>query len=298
MMVRYLALLLAAALALSGPAALAGDASRIVSIGGAVTEILYALGAHKNIVGIDSTSVYPPRALTEKPNVGYMRQLSAEGVLGLRPSLILASEGSGPRETLAVLKAAQVPITIVPDVFSGDGILEKVRVVANAVGATERGGCIIDAVRADLQQLGKLRSKVARPKRIMFVLSIVGGRAMVSGNHTAADGIIAMAGGVNAVADYEGYKTLTDEAIIAARPDIVLTIERGGPNPVGAQELFALPAFSATPAAAKSGFIAMDGLYLLGFGPRTARAARDLTLKLYPELAGSVTDTAAKTCPD
>ncbi len=147
MMVRCLALLLSAALALSGSAALAGDASRIVSIGGAVTEILYALGADKNIVGIDSTSVYPQRALTEKPNVGYMRQLSAEGVLGLRPSLILASEGSGPRETIAVLKAAQVPITIVPDVFSGEGIVEKVRVVANAVGATERGGCIIDAVR-------------------------------------------------------------------------------------------------------------------------------------------------------
>jgi iron complex transport system substrate-binding protein len=297
MMLRYLGLLVSAALALSGSAA-AGDASRIVSIGGAVTEILYALGADKNIVGVDSTSVYPQRALTEKPNVGYMRQLSAEGVLGLRPSLILASEGSGPRETIAVLKAAQVPIIVVPDVFSGEGIIEKVRVVANAVGATERGACIADAVRGDLDQLGKLRGQVTRPKRVMFVLSIVGGRAMVSGKHTAADGIIAMAGGVNAVTDYEGYKTLTDEAIIAARPDIVLTIERGGPNPVGPRELFGLPAFSATPAAAKSSFIAMDGLYLLGFGPRTARAARDLTLKLYPELAGRVTDTAVKTCPD
>ena len=298
MMLRYLGLLVSAALALSGSAALAGDASRIVSIGGAVTEILYALGADKNIVGVDSTSVYPQRALTKKPTVGYMRQLSAEGVLGLRPSLILASEGSGPRETIAVLKAAQVPIIVIPDVFSGEGIVEKVRVVANAVGATERGACIADAVRGDLDQLGKLRGQVTRPKRVMFVLSIVGGRAMVSGKHTAADGIIAMAGGVNAVTDYEGYKTLTDEAIIAARPDIVLTIERGGPNPVGARELFGLPAFSATPAAAKSSFIAMDGLYLLGFGPRTARAARDLTLKLYPELAGRVTDTAVKTCPD
>ena len=168
MTVRCLALLLSAALALSGSAVLAGDASRVVSIGGAVTEILYALGADKNIVGIDSTSAYPPRALTEKPNVGYMRQLSAEGVLGLQPSLILASEGSGPRETLAVLKAAQVPVTIVPDVFSGDGILEKVRVVANAVGANERGGCIIDAVRADLEQLGTLRSgEAAHPSRLV-----------------------------------------------------------------------------------------------------------------------------------
>lgn len=296
MTLRHLGLLVSAALTLSASATLAGDARRIVSIGGAVTEILYALGADKNIVGVDSTSAYPQQALAEKPNVGYMRQLSAEGVLGLRPSLILASEGSGPRETIAVLKAAQVPIIVVPDVFSGEGIVEKVRVVADAVGATERGACIADAVRSDLDRLGKLRSKVTRPKRVMFVLSIVGGRAMVSGSHTAADGIIAMAGGVNAVTDYDGYKALSDEAIFAARPDIVLTIERGGPNPVGALELFVLPAFSATPAAAKSSFIAMDGLYLLGFGPRTARAARDLTLKLYPELAGSVPEAAAKTC--
>ncbi len=294
---RSLAWLIASAVALSGSAALAGDASRIVSIGGAVTEILYALGADKNIVGVDSTSVFPQRALNEKPNVGYMRQLSAEGVLGLRPSLILASEGSGPKETIAILKAAQVPITIVPDIFSGEGIVEKVQVVANAVGATERGTCIINAVRTDLDQLGVLRGKVTRPQRVMFILSIVGGRAMVSGNHTAADGIIAMAGGTNAVTDYDGYKALTEEAIIAARPDVVLTIERGGPNPVAADELFGLPAFSATPAAAKKNFIAMDGLYLLGFGPRTARAARDLTVKLYPELAGSVTETTAKPCP-
>ena len=60
------------------------DASRIVSIGGAVTEILYALGLDKNIVAIDTTSLYPPQALQEKPNVGYMRQLSPEGVLGAR----------------------------------------------------------------------------------------------------------------------------------------------------------------------------------------------------------------------
>src|SRR5262245_16400055 len=79
--------------------------ARIVSIGGAVTEILYALGAEQRVVAVDTTSLYPERALKEKPNVGYMRALSAEGVLGLNPSLILASEGSGPKETIAVLKA-------------------------------------------------------------------------------------------------------------------------------------------------------------------------------------------------
>jgi len=260
------------------------DISRIVSIGGAVTEILYALGLDRNIVGIDTTSLYPPQAAAEKASVGYMRQLSAEGVLGLAPSLILAVEGSGPREAMAVLQAAHVPLVVVPDTFSGDGIVDKVRVVAETTGAVEGGRCLAAKVRADVDALGTLVGRVRTPKRVLFVLSFAGGRAMAAGGNTAADGIIRMAGAVNAVAGYDGYKPLTDEAVAATKPDTILAMTRAGPNPVTADEVFAQPAFAATPAAANRSFIAMDGLYLLGFGPRTARAARDLALALYPDL--------------
>lgn len=88
------------------------DPSRIVSIGGAITEILYALGFEDRIAGVDATSLYPPAALREKPDVGYMRQLSPEGVLGLHPSLVLAVQGSGPKETMDVLEAAKVPLVL------------------------------------------------------------------------------------------------------------------------------------------------------------------------------------------
>ena len=104
----------------SGRAVAIRDASRIVSVGGAVTEILYALGLESRVIAVDSTSLYPPRALAEKPNVGYMRQLSAEGVLGLGPSLVLAAEGAGPKETIAVLETAAIPFVRVPDQFTGD----------------------------------------------------------------------------------------------------------------------------------------------------------------------------------
>ena len=80
------------------------DPARIVSIGGAITEILYALGFEDRLAGVDTTSLYPRRALRDKPNVGYMRQLSAEGVLGLNPSLVLAVQGSGPKETMEMLR--------------------------------------------------------------------------------------------------------------------------------------------------------------------------------------------------
>jgi iron complex transport system substrate-binding protein len=284
-------------LAFAASRSFAADTSRIVSIGGAVTEILYGLGMDKTIVGIDTTSLYPPRAATEKASVGYMRALSAEGVLGLRPTLIIASEGSGPKETMSVLQAAQIPLVIVPELYTGDGILQKIHVVADAAGVPERGKCMTDQVSADLGALDSLRSAIHAPKRVMFVLSVVNGRAMAAGHKTAADGIIRMAGAVNVISEYDGYKPISDEAVIAAKPDVILAMEGGGPNPVTADTLFALPAFSATPAAAGKAFVAMDGLYLLGFGPRTARAARDLAIRLYPELARETPAPArADTC--
>jgi iron complex transport system substrate-binding protein len=261
------------------------DASRIVSVGGAITEILYALGQERRIVGVDSTSLYPPQALREKPNVGYMRQLSPEGLLGLKPSLIIAAEGSGPKEAMAVLAAAAVPLVPVPDRFTGDGIIEKIRIVAAAVGVAPRGACLSQAVAADLAALARLRAKIRKPRKGVFLLSFVNDKAQVAGRATAADGILRLAGAVNAVADYEGYKPINDEAVIAAGPDFVLAMNRAG-NALDGPTVFAHPAFALTPAANDKAFLSLEGLYLLGFGPRTALAARDLAAGLYPALAG------------
>jgi iron complex transport system substrate-binding protein len=260
------------------------DPARIVSIGGAITEILYALGFEDRLAGVDSTSLFPAAALRDKPNVGYMRQLSAEGVLGLNPSLVLAVQGSGPKETMDVLEAAKVPLVLVPETFSEQGLVEKIKLVGHAMGADKRAECLTAAVTGDLAQLRELRAKVTKPVRVMFVMSLLNGRAMAAGQKTAANEIIALAGGVNAIEGYDGYKIINDEAIIAAKPDVVLSIQRGK-DPVDAEAVYVHPAFALTPVAANKSFISMEGLYLLGFGPRTAAAARDLSIKLYPALA-------------
>ena len=260
------------------------DSGRIVSIGGAITEILYALGFEDRLAGVDSTSLYPPAALRDKPNVGYMRQLSAEGVLGLNPTLVLAAQGSGPKETMDVLEAAKVPLVLVPEIFSEAGLIEKIKLVGHAMGADNRAECLAAAVTDDLTQLRALRAKVTKPVRVMFVMSLLNGRAMTAGRNTAANEIIALAGAVNAIDGYEGYKIVSDEAIVAARPDVVLSIQRGKDS-VDAEAIYLHPAFALTPVAANKAFISMEGLYLLGFGPRTAAAARDLAIRLYPARA-------------
>lgn len=280
---------LPAVIAASAPAALASDkgnpeAKRIVAVGGTVTEILYALGAQDRVVARDSTSSYPADAMS-KPDIGYMRALSSEGILSQQPDLILSEDGSGPADVIAVLKASAVPFVTVDTPPVGDAIPKKIEDVGAAVGLQDKAKALAAETKAALEGLAKDISSVPDKdkKRVLFVLSAAGGRVMAAGKDTEAGAIIEMAGGVNAAQEISGYKPLTDEAIIAAAPDVVLTMSRGG-HATNPNEIFALPAFQSTPAASNKALVSMDGLYLIGFGPRTPAAGRELASKLYPEV--------------
>ena len=260
------------------------DPSRVASIGGSLTEIVFALGRQKDLVARDSTSLYPPAAL-ELPDVGYMRQLSPEGVLSVNPSGILALQGSGPREAVDVLKKASVPYIEVPETFDHEGILAKIRAVGKALGADDEAAKLASQVDARLKAAEKLTAAVRQRKRVLFILSMQGGKILASGSGTAADGIIKLAGAVNAVEGYSGYKQLSDEAAVTAAPDVVLMMTGGG-IAVSDAELFASAAILQTPAGAARKGIRMDGGYLLGFGPRTADAVHDLAVALYGAAIG------------
>lgn len=256
--------------------------SRIVAIGGSVTEIIYALGAEKLLIARDSTSLYPDAA-QKLPDVGYMRALSPEGVLSVNPSGILALAGSGPKEAVDVLKKASVPFVEVPETYDHDGILNKIRIVGEAIGADDKAEELAASVDAELKAAEKLAAGVTERKRVLFILSAQGGKLMVSGDGTAANGMIELAGGINAIEGFSGYKQLSDEAAIVAKPDVILMMDRGGDHAAGDADLLAHPAIASTPAGRDKRLIRMDAGYLLGFGPRTAGAIRDLAASLYGE---------------
>lgn len=266
----------------SPAAAKEAAATRIVSIGSAVTETIFALGEGDRVVAVDTTSTYPAEA-TKLPNVGYMRALAAEGVLSMQPDLIVADADSGPVTTIDALKAAGVRFEGVPLSFDEAGVLQRIARIGAVLGAKAATDRLTATVKARFSALAELTGRVKTSKRIAFVLSLQSGRPMVAGTGTAADGIIALAGGVNAFADFEGYKPVADEAVLAAAPDVVLMMNRQG-HTIEADELFAMPAFRLVPAAKERSLVRMDGSYLLGFGPRTAEAAHDLALTLYPDL--------------
>jgi iron complex transport system substrate-binding protein len=256
------------------------SAQRIVSLGGSVTEIVVALGAEDRLVGRDSTSSFPD-SITALPDVGYLRALSPEGVLALGPDLIVAEADAGPVEAVEVLRAAGVPFLLMPDDPTPAGVAAKIVAVAEAIGLPDEGAALAARVTAELAEAEALAATVTEPKRVLFILSAQGGRIMAGGNGSSADGIIRLAGGINAASGFDGYKQMTDEAVLAAAPDIILMMDRESDHAAADAELLALPSLATSPAAQDGAIVRMNGLLLLGFGPRTPEAVRSLHAALY-----------------
>ncbi|TCO11195.1 iron complex transport system substrate-binding protein [Camelimonas lactis] len=258
-------------------------AKRIVVAGGALTEIAYALGQADRIVGVDTTSTFPAQAQKDKASIGYVRQLSPEGILSLQPDVLLLQEGGGPPEALTLVSQAGVRIVRAPEAATEQGVLERIATVGAVTGAQDAAGKLEQQVRDKFAALAEKRKKITKPARVMFILSLQNGRPLVAGAGASADGMIRLAGGENVASGFQGYKPMTDEAVIEAAPDVILMMS-GGPRQHAAGDVFKTPALSATPAAKTQRLLSLDGLYLLGFGPRAPDAALEVFNALYPEL--------------
>jgi iron complex transport system substrate-binding protein len=257
------------------------DVSRVVAAGGSVTEIVYALGAESLLVGCDASSLYP-EAATKLPQVGYVRALSSEGVLSLRPTLVLTVPEAGPPEALAQLRASGVPVLVVPAEPSLEGVKKKIRAVAQALDRAAEGEALIRQLESDMAQVQSyLAGRPARPK-VMFIYARGQGAANVAGRDTAAAEMIRLAGGVNAF-DFEGYKPLTAEAAVAAAPEVILLPARGLESSGGIAGVLSMPGVNQTPAGRNRRIVAVDDLLLLGFGPRTGQGVMELARLLHPE---------------
>lgn len=269
------ALLLLATLAAP---ALAEDAPRVITLGGSVTEIAVALGAEDRLVARDTTSTFP-ESVQSLPDVGYIRALSPENILALDPTLIVAEGDAGPPAAVEVLKSAGIPFVLVPEATDPEGVLAKITAVAEAVDLP--GDALVAEVKAGLKAATARAEAVTVPSRVLFILSLQGGRVVAGGEGTEAEGIIRLAGGMNAATGFQGYKPMTDEAVLAAQPDVILMMDREGSLSISDADVLAQPALSQTPAAAAGAIVRMDGMLLLGFGPRTPEAAKVLHDALY-----------------
>ncbi len=254
----------------------ADSAARIISLGGPVTEIVYALGAEKGLIAIDISSTYPEVA-QQLPKVGYQRTLSSENILALRPTLVIASTEAGPPTAIQQIKAAGVPLAIVPSEHSVEGAKAKIRAVAQTVNRAEEGEKLCAALDSAMAEATRLRGAAAGTPSVLFIYARGAGAMQVSGVGTAAHAMIELAGGKNAVTGYDGYKPLTPEAAVAARPDIIVMTSSGLQSIGGIDGLLkSAPGISETPAGRSRRVINLEDELLLGFGPRLGEATLQL----------------------
>ena len=272
------------------PAAVTGAGMRVVCLGGDVAEIVHALGRGHLLVGCDDTCQYPAAA-ARLPRAGYVRAFSAEGVLSMRPTLVLASVAAGPATALGQLQSAGVRVVEIPEARDEAGLAGKIMAVGLALAAADAAARLNARLQADFQQLARDVAADRRRPRTLALMSGTRGVLMASGAGTAADAVIRLAGGVNAFAS-EGTRPLTPEAGLAAAPEALLVPSHAAQALGGPARILASPTLARTPAARAGRLIVVDSLKLLGFGPRTPEAARELFTALR---APGARTTAART---
>ncbi|EAR59817.1 heme/hemin ABC transporter substrate-binding protein [Neptuniibacter caesariensis] len=260
----------------------AASTERIVTADGSLTEIIYALQAEDTLVGVDTTSNYPESA-TQLPQIGYKRAISVEGVLSLNPDLLLITEESGPPKSINQLRQTGLKIKQFSAKPTIEAVQAKITGIAELLGKADKGEILWNDVQSRIEAAKAKTKQVKQPVRVLFVLGMNEKSPIVAGHNTHAESMIKLAGGINAIEGLEGYKPITPEAVAVANPDIILMMARKE-HSIPADKLFSQPGFMLTKAAKAQGLISMEGMYLLGFGPRIGDAIHELSEKFYPQL--------------
>lgn len=255
---------------------------RIVTIGASISESVCALGSEKQIVGADDTSLFPD-SVARLPKVGYQRTLQPEGILSLKPSVVIVSSEAGPAETFEQIRRAGVPVFVISSDYTAEGVKNKIRQIGQILDKKAATEALVSRLDQEFSAISSLASQATSHPKVLFFYSRGQGAQMIAGTETPADAMIRLAGAENAVKTFTGYKPMTPEATVAANPDVILvpakTLELMG----GVEALIQLPGIEQTEAGKHRRVVAVDDAELLGFGPRTAGALNRLVKEFHPD---------------
>jgi iron complex transport system substrate-binding protein len=250
---------------------------RIVSTNGTLSEIIVGLGLEKQLVGVDVTSTYPA-SLDKIPKIGHNRTMSAEGIISLNPDVILYTDQSMMSAMLLKqLKASGKKVVLFKHELTKEGAIQLIRDVGQYFHAEKQSEKMIQKLQADLAKVS--RAKV-EPKKVLFIYARGTGTLMVSGKGTSMDKMIVLSGNMNAVQDFNDFKPLTSESLLAANPDVLVLFSSGLESLDGVHGLLKVPGVAHTTAGKNKKIITMDGQFLTGFGPRLGLAVQELSQKI------------------
>ena len=260
----------------------AKDISRIVVAGGSITEILFFLNESKNIVAVDTTSNFPEKA-KNYPSIGYLRSLSAEGVLSLNPTLIIGENDMGPTNVIEQLKKSKVELRVLDEKNSISGIQNKISCIASILGKSKTDilekNISLEKSISNLNKVSKLNSK----KNIsgLVILMMQGTSPVVAGRNTSGEDFLKMIGSKNTISSFEGWKPAGKEAILLSNPNFILITKRAIKNYSSLNLFLKESGIEMTEAAQNKNVYSLDGMSFLGFGPRTINLGLEISNEIY-----------------
>jgi iron complex transport system substrate-binding protein len=261
------------------------DISRIIPLNGVTAEILWDLGLGANVAGVDVTATYP-EAYHAYPNIGFGRQLAAEGILALNPTVVIGDTTAGPPEVIDQIRGAGVPVVIIKEFTDLQAPFEKIDAIAGALGVTDAGTELKKQVQAEVDAALDLAKTATSHPRVLFVYIRGSATQLIGGEGSGADTLIDAAGGIDAgtEAGVKGYVPVSAETLVTAAPDVILVMQSGVDSIGGMEGFLKIPGIAETPAGQNKNILTFDDQYLLGLGPRLGEMLTDLTYALHAEL--------------
>lgn len=267
------------------------DTSRIVSLNGDLTEIIFELGMGDSVVGVDVTTTFPPEAAAlndQGQTVGFAQQLTAEAVLRFEPTLVIGDTQVAPPEAIEQLRGAGIPVVILETQTTLDSVETKINQVAEILDVPDEGAALAERVMGEIGAARDLAAGDDSDPRVAFVYVRGPQVVFLFGAGMATQAMIEGAGAVDAGAESGvfGPAPLTPEALVEAAPEVIVLPEAGLEALGGIEAFLALPGVADTPAAQDDAFLAYDEAYFFNLGPRTGQALDEFIRDLYPGIGG------------
>lgn len=196
-------------------------AQRIISTDNFVTEMIFALGQQDSLVAVDVTSVLPPE-FPPLPNIGYHRNLSVEGILKLKPDIIIGSEHIGPEVLLSTLQSAGVPLVQLPSATNSQQLVSNIQRISAALDLENLG---LEITHELTEELKVIESNPLRGYEVAFILTMNDMKPRLAGRLTGGDALINLLGAQN-VAEFKNYQSVSTESLLALDPDLILVAGR------------------------------------------------------------------------
>lgn len=258
-----------------------GPLDRVVCVSKQINEFVWDIGAESHIVARDLTSIYPPE-ITKLPSVGYHRALSAEGIISMKPTLVLTDGNVGPASVLDQVHKVGIPV----EIMAPGNTLDSAQLLMTRLGERfnhkASADSVVGAWKAGMDSIWHDTAAFAaaghgaRP-RVMFIhFGQIGNNYLALKSGQPADQMLRWAGGVNAIDSVGGMSRVTPELIARAAPDVIIATEVGFDRFGSADKFLELPGVALTPAGKSKRIYRITEQEIMYYGPRTPAVVRKI----------------------